>query len=135
MSGSPASPFQDAIYTRLSGDATLTALCANIYDFAPDNAPFPRITFGEQTETPNDTMGKTGRDTTFTLHGWTRERTRKTNQQIMDRVDALLDRWALTVSGWGTTEMLLEFSEGPFLDEDGLTLHSVRRYRAHIYAT
>lgn len=48
MSGSPASPFQTAIYTRLSGDATLLALCPNVYDVAPDNAEIGRASCRER---------------------------------------------------------------------------------------
>lgn len=138
MSGSPASPFQTAIYTRLSGDATLLALCPNVYDVAPDNAGFPRVTIGEQTEAPNDTMGTTGRDVTITVHVWTRNpesRSKQPNQLILNRVDALLDRWAMSVTGWNATEMLFDGGDGPFTDEDGLTQHGVRRYRSHVYAT
>lgn len=139
MSGSPASPFQDAIYTRLSGDATLvTTLGAGVYDVVPDRAAFPYVTIGEQTEAPNDTMGKTGRDVTITVHIWTRDsesRSKQPAQLLMNRVDALLDRWALSVSGWNATEMLFDGGDGPFRDEDGLTIHGVRRYRTHITAT
>jgi hypothetical protein len=136
MPGSPSSPLQDAIYSRLSGDTTLvTTLGAGVYDVAPDLAPFPYVTIGEQTESPNDTMGKTGRDVTVTVHTWTRgDRTKQDMQAIQNRVDALLDRWAPTVTGWSATEMLLEFFE-TFRDEDGLTQHGVARYRIHIYAS
>lgn len=135
MSGSPSSPLQTAIYARLSGDTTLvTTLGAAVYDIAPDRAEFPYVTIGEQTESPNDTMGTTGRDITVTVHTWTRERTKQQAQLIQNRVDALLDRWAPTVTGWSATTMLMEFFE-TFRDEDGLTQHGVARYRIHITAS
>lgn len=134
MPGSPGAPVQAAVYARLSGDATLTALC-DVYDIPPDRAELDYLTIGEQTESPNDTMGKTGRDVTITIHSWTQGRTKLSNQNILNRVDALLDRWTPTVTGWNATEMLFDGGDGPFRDEDGLTLHGVRRYRAHIYAS
>jgi hypothetical protein len=139
MSGSPSYPWQEAVYTRLSGDSTLTTtLGVTVYDVPPDDGAFPRITIGEQTEAPNDTMGKTGRDVTITVHVWTRDedsRSKRPAQLIMNRVDALLDRWAPTVSGWTATEALFDGGDGPFTDVDGLTQHGARRYRIHIYAT
>lgn len=135
MPGSPSSPLQDAIYARLSGDSTLTStLGAAIYDVVPDRAAFPYVEIGDQTETPNDTMGKTGRDVSVTIHTWTQARSKQQTQQIQNRVDLLLDRWLPTVTGWGATEMLQEFFE-TFRDEDGLTQHGVARYRVLIYAT
>lgn len=135
MPGSPAAPFQEAVYSRLSGDATLTTtLGAAVYDAVPDRAAFPYVHIAEQTETPNDAMGKTGRDVTVTIHTWTQQRSKLSMQNIQNRVDALLDRWQPTVTGWNATEVLCEFSET--LDEaDGLTQHGIRRYGVHIYAT
>lgn len=137
MSGSPSLPLQAAIYSRLGGDATLTTtLGSAVYDEVPTaNIPEHYVTIGEDTEAPNDTMGKTGRDLTVTIHAWSRAKGSKKCKQIMSRVDELLDRWTPTVTGWSATEMLLEFSEGPFRDPDGLTRHGVRRYRIHIKAS
>jgi hypothetical protein len=135
MPGSPTSPLQDAIYTRLSGDSTLTStLGAGVYDIPPDQAPFPYVTIGDYTEAPNDTMGKTGRDVTVTVHTWTQGPSKQQAQKIQNQIDTLLDRWSVSVSGWGATQMLQEFFE-TFRDEDGVTQHGVARYRCHIYAT
>lgn len=135
MSGSPSFPLQEAIYTRLSGDATLvTTLGAAVYDDVPDSAAFPYVTIGEITEGPNDTMGRTGRDLTVTVHMWSQYKGMKQVKQIQNRVDALLDRWAVTVSGWSATHMVQEFFE-TFRDPDGQTRHGVSRYRVHIKAT
>lgn len=135
MSGSPTWPLQQAIYTRLSGDTELvTTLGAAVYDFVPDSAPFPYVTIGDVTEAPNDTMGRTGRDMTVTVHIWSQYAGNKQVMQIADRVDDLLDRWAVTVTGWNATHMLQEFFE-TFRDPDGKTRHGVARYRTHTHAT
>lgn len=133
MSGSPSFPLQEAIYTRLSGDATLvTTLGAAVYDDPPDSAAFPYVVIGDVTEGPNDTMGRTGRDMTVTVHTWSQYEGMKQVKQIQNRVDLLLDRWFPTVTGWTATEMLQEFFE-TFRDEK--TRHGVARYRIHITAT
>lgn len=135
MSGSPTWPLQEAIYTRLSGDSSLTSsLGAAVYDDVPDSAPFPYVVIGAVTEAPNDTMGTTGRDLTVTVHSWSQYQGMKQVKQIQNRVDQLLDRWLPTVTGWATTHMQQEFFE-TFEDPDGDTKHGVARYRIHIYAT
>lgn len=135
MSGSPTWPLQQAMYSRLSGDSELTStLGAAVYDFVPDSAAFPYVTIGDVTEAPNDTMGRTGRDMTVTVHTWSQAEGNKQVMQIADRVDDLLDRWSPTVTGWAAVQMLHEFFE-TFRDADGVTRHGVSKYRIHIHAT
>ena len=131
MPGSPAWPLQQAVYTRLSADTALvTTLGAAVYDSVPDSAPFPYVVIGDDTESPNDTMGKTRRNTTLMIHTWSQAKGKKQTKEIQDRVDELLDRWAPTVTGWASTHMLNEFRES-FMDADGVTRHGVSRYRIH----
>lgn len=133
MSGSPSWPLQQAVYTRLSGDTELTTtLGASVYDFVPDSAAFPYVTIGDVTEAPNDTMGRTGRDLTITVHAWSQgEQGMETVQKIADRVDDLLDRWSPTVTGWTAATMLREFFE-TMRDPDALTRHGIARYKIHL---
>lgn len=139
-SGDPTLPLQAAMYTRLSGDATLTTTlgCA-VYDEVPStadgtpNPSYPYVEFGEDTQVPNETMGTTGRDVVVTVRVWSRTRGFKQTKQIRNRLDLLLDRWQPTVSGWNATEMLFDGAES-FRDEDGITRGSDARYRIHVYA-
>lgn len=133
MSGSPSWPLQQAVFTRLSTDVTLvTTLGAAVYDNVPTSAAFPYVAIGDDTEAPNDTMGTTGRDTTLTIHTWSRYVGKKQTKEIQNRIDVLLDRWLPTVTGWNAVQMLQEFRES-FLDPDGITRHGVQRYRIHNY--
>lgn len=135
MSGSPARPLQEAIYSRLSGDATLTTtLGAGVFDHVDDSQAFPYVAIGDLTEIPRDTMGKTGREMTVTIHAWSQFKGMDQVNNIQNRVDELLDRWAPTVTGWTAVQMLREFYE-TFRDPDGVTRHGVMRYRIHIYAS
>lgn len=134
MSGSPSWPLQQATFTRLSGDATLTTtLGAAVYDSVPTGAAYPYVVIGEDTEVPHDSMGTTGRDTTITIHTWSRYVGKKQTKEIQNRVDQLLDRWLPTVAGWNSTHMLNEYRDS-FLDPDGITRHGVSRYRIHNHA-
>lgn len=133
MSGSPQWALQQAVYTRLSGDATLTStLGAAVYDHAPDGSNFPYVVIGDVTETPRDTMGTTGRDATLTVHTWSQYAGSKQVKEIQSRVDELLDRWKPTVTGWTSVNMQQEFFE-TFRDPDGITRHGVSRYRIHLH--
>lgn len=135
MSGSPAWPLQQAVYSRLSGDATLTTtLSADVYDNVPSTAVFPYVAIGNVTEGPRDTMGRTGRDLEVTIHIWSQYAGMKQTKEIQNRVDELLDRWAPTVTGWNATQMQQEFFE-VFMDADGVTRHGVSRYGIHIHAS
>lgn len=135
MSGSPSWLLQQAVYSRLNGDAALTTtLSADVYDNVPQTAAFPYVAIAEVTESPNDTMGRTGRDLTVTIHIWSQYAGMKEVKEIQNRVDQLLDRWAPTVTGWNATQMSQEFFE-TFLDADGITRHGVSRYGIHIQAS
>jgi hypothetical protein len=133
MSGTPTWGLQQAIYARLNGDNTLTStLGAAVYDEAPDGVAFPYITIGQVTEAPNPTMGRTGRDLTVTLHIWSQAKGYKQTKDIQNRIDALLEWWKPTVTGWHSTVCQQEFFE-VFRDEDGITRHGVSRYRIHLH--
>lgn len=137
MSGSPSWNLQTAIYTRLSGDTALvTTLGCDVYDNVPANmdaSGFPYVVISEVNEGPNDTMGRTGRDLSVTVHIWSQYAGMKEVKNIQNRVDELLDRWAPTVTGWNATQMQQEFFEN-FMDADGVTRHGVSRYSVHIHA-
>lgn len=133
MSGSPSWLLQAAIYTRLSTDSTLTTtLSADVYDNVPSTAVFPYVAIGDVTESPNPTMGRTGRDLDVTIHIWSQYVGMKQTKEIQNRVDLLLDGWAPTVTGWNATQMQNEFFE-TFMDADGQTRHGVSRYGIHIH--
>lgn len=137
MSGSPSWELQKAIFSRLNTDTALTTtLSCSVYDNVPanmDSSGFPYVVIGEVTEGPNDTMGRTGRDLSVTIHIWSRYVGMKETKEIQNRVDELLDRWAPTVTGWNATQMQQELFE-TFMDQDGITRHGVSRYGVHIDA-
>lgn len=134
MSGSPARPLQEAVYARLSGDTTLvTTLGCDVFDHVVDAESFPYVAIGDITEVRNSTMGRTGRDFTMTLQIVSQFNGYDQVNDIHNRVDQLLDRWAPTVTGWNATQMQHEFFE-TFRDPDGLTRHGRSRYGIHIHA-
>jgi hypothetical protein len=133
---------QRTIYETLRADVALTELLADnefttgsaVYDFAPqvdaseNSAKFPYVTIGEATEAEFDTDDTVGRESTITLHSWSRTRGASEIKRVMDAIKAALHDADLTVAGEHVVLSLVEFAE-VLQDPDGRTLHGVQRLR------
>ena len=95
--GSALSPIQVAIGEKLTGDATLMALIAGVFDFRgiPPGQQFPYITLGESTETDDSTFDTFGYADTFTLHIWSIQPGSQECQQILKNLNRLLNQQPL----------------------------------------
>jgi hypothetical protein len=133
MSGSGLWSIQKAVYTKLTGDATLMALVTGVYDTAPDNARYPFIDIGDATEQPFRTFGRGGHETTINIHIYTQDQVGgtagfKPGMTILDRVSTLLDGQTLTVENHDTVLGNAEFVE-TLRESDGVTRHVIARFR------
>lgn len=88
---SPAVPLQGGIYTLLTGDATLMALIAGVYDGVPENVDGDYVTIDESQESPDNAHGGFGSSTLWTLRIWTKARGHLAGLQIEARIRELLD--------------------------------------------
>ena len=130
----------EAVYTRLSGFAGLTALLAtsgSVYGYAPQiatsqDAGFPYVAIGDMTAVPFDTDTNTGFEATVTIHCFDRARSQKKVQQIMGQVYAALHRHNLPVSGYNLVDCLWDDTAEVLQEPDGLTFHGVQRFRINI---
>ncbi len=128
---SAAFALQQAIFSKLSGDATtLSALGGpRIYDDVPARAEFPFMTFGQSTERDWSTGTDQGYEHTITLHAWSRGRGRKEAQAVISAArDALHDQ-NLSLTGHRLINLRHEYSEVR-RDNDGETFHGIARFRA-----
>ena len=138
-----AASIQQAIFNALRGDSTLVALLASqagspsvpgIYDHVPQNtagesvAPFPYLVIGDTTDAEFDTDDIIGRESTITLHAWSRYLGMQQLKNIMDQVKAVLHNQPLAVTGEHVVYVFWEFAE-TFRDPDGKTRHGVTRFR------
>lgn len=121
-----------AIYSRLTGDATLMGLVEGIYDDVPQDTDYPYVVIGEETTLNNGSKTLDGLEHTLTLHVWSRYRGLKETKQIMERIYALLHTYDLAVTGASLVNLRQEFSS-TFVDADGLTRHGVIRFRAMVF--
>jgi hypothetical protein len=108
---SPLGPIQQALYERLTDDAELMGLVSGVFDHVPEGTQRPYVVVGEATSIPDNRHGGFGRQSTATLHIWTRERGFRTAQQIEDRIVQLLDHQPLGVDGLHTVAVRFEFSQ------------------------
>jgi hypothetical protein len=126
---SAAWPLQQAIYARLTGDASLMGAVSGVYDYVPEGAAYPYVAIGEAVEVPNDSHDRPGLTVTFTLHIWSRYRGTKQAIQILGHVDRLLNRTPLAVAGFRDVSLVVESSQ-MMRDPDPEIRHVPVRLRA-----
>jgi hypothetical protein len=119
---------QTAIYSRLTGDATLMALINGVYDFVPDNKAFPFVTIGMADWTDRGSHTTEGYTGLVTVNSWTQARGRKTNLAILDEIDRLLHNVSLSVSGWGVISLRRDMTT-VLVEDDAVTYHGIIRFK------
>ena len=123
---------QQIIYDRLNG-----ALSCTVWDtppYLPEGAPatsFPYCVIGDDTLLPWDNDSFVGTDCTVTLHFWSRSTGMAQVKGLMGEAYDLLNRAALTKTGYQVIDCLWEFSNA-VNDPDGVTKHGIQRYRLTI---
>ena len=126
----PMLPVQGAIITKLRADVPLTVVVASVYDYLPQNVPYPFVVVGEAVETPDNRHGGFGRQTVVTLHVWSQYRGYAQALGIGARITELLDHQPLTVPGLVHIATRFEFSQTLTDPEPpGDIRHLVLRYR------
>jgi hypothetical protein len=127
-SASPLHPLQIALYERLTGDATLTALVSGVFDYVPETRPYPFVHIGELLSTPDNAHGTFGRQVVATVHVWTQAQGNASGQAIADRIVTLLDHRGLDVEGHRVVSVRHEFDQA-LRDPDPTIRHHVLRFR------
>ncbi len=122
---------QESVYGALTNDAGVQALLgdpARVYDSVPAAAIYPYATLGDVLIREFDTKDQTGFEQTVVLHIWSRYRGRKELKDIMQAIYDVLHNGALTVTGANFVSCAFQ-QASTTLDNDGLTLHGVMRFR------
>ena len=105
--------WQAAAYAKLTGDSTLMAMITGVFDYGavPQNQPYPFIVLGDVTEGPDNRFGRRGYDSTQTLHIWDVSNGFLLCQQILARMNTLLDQQILTLATQTHVFTLYDFSQ------------------------
>jgi|SRR5690349_67466 len=134
---SPLNALQKAIFTRLTGDATLTTLlggAGRIVDQPAEGQSLPYVRIGDHLSIPDNDHTSAGREVTETLHVWTRKRGNVTGQTIAGRIGELLDHQTAALSalleadGHRVVTIRQEFDQA-LTDPDPEIRHHVLRFR------
>lgn len=128
---------QEAVYARLVADAALQTLIGippRLYDMVPPAAVFPYVTLGDVAVRDYGTKDGTGFEQNITLHAYSRTRGRKEVKQMLQSIYDSLHRAVFTVTGANFTDCTF-LSASTQLENDGLTLHGIIRFRIIIQHT
>jgi hypothetical protein len=116
---------------RLTGDTALMALVGNrIFNHIPQDDPLPCIRFRWEQAGQWDHKDADGFDGSITVDIWTDHRGDKQAQTIADRVEVLLHNQPLSAMTSGQSLLLQHDLIDTFVEPDGLTHHTVARFRA-----
>lgn len=122
-----------AVYSRLTGDATLVALLGSggVYDEAPQPPVYPWVQVGEAIVTKDAVFERDGRNCLLRLHIWSQYAGSKECSAIMAQIGDLLDEYALTITG-GTVESCEVEQTQSLRDPDGITRHGIMDLRVRV---
>lgn len=122
-------PLQQAVYARLTGDATLMGLVSGVFDYMPDDTAPPYIAIGEATETPFNTLNRgEGSDATITFQVTSETKGFSKALAVTDRMEVLLNFYEITISGYDTV-YLRKDNVTTMREPDGVTRRVIARYR------
>jgi len=121
---SSAWPLQKAIYARLK-----SRLSVPVYDHVPNDAPFPFVALGEDTEVDWSAKSEPGEEVTHTIHMYSRWLGMKEAKDIKDQIiRALTEDWELDL-GDEFRIVLHRLDSANSFRENETTRHSVLRMR------
>ncbi len=125
---------QRVVYERASGDSELALIMghelAEFYDYVPEDAVLPYISYQLIQSDEDDTTTTTGFVTTFALHVWSQAEGSREAHRIMQRLYQLFHlKTDFTLELYRLINLTYTFSE-VLRDPDGQTYHGVIRFRA-----
>lgn len=121
-------PLQTAVYAALTASPDLMALVSGVFDEVPEPAPYPFVSFGSVTETPDDAHDAQGLLSMVTVHVWSTAPGFSEAYDIFAAVDAALDRVPLAVAGFTDVSIAHEAHEA-LKDPDPDVRHINAQYR------
>jgi hypothetical protein len=121
---------QKDIYSTLTGDVTLMAKINGVYDFIPDNKPFPFVRVGEINLTDSGTHTFNGFEVEFVIDLWHRppNRGKAALHGIMDDIYRLLHKATFSIPNY-TVYVSRFISSSIIVEEDNVTYHGITKFR------
>ena len=123
------SAVQQAVYQKLTGDATLMGLVTGIYDEVPPGTEPPYVVIEGIDSTADDSLDAPGLALRISLHVWSQAAGWLESERIAQRIYELLHRQPLAVTGWAHVGTWLVDQQ---MLRDGELRHLVSDYRIEI---
>lgn len=123
---------QQIVYTALAGNIT-----ASVYDdvpYLPEGMPrnnFPYVVIGDDDTSAWDTDDTLGKEIDLNIDIWSRTAGFKQTKAIMGEIYDILNRGALTKTGYNIVDCLCTESQA-LRDPDGITRHGVMVFKLTI---
>lgn len=129
MATHPQKSILQAVFQRLSGDGTLTALvpAARIGHNLPDSTAYPKIWIGPITLSDWSSHTFDGFQGDIQIHAWTQGQTATPCMDIVNRIYTLLHNYDLAISTFPTLNFRCTLNE-VLLEPDGRTYQGIQRY-------
>lgn len=124
---------QIAVYTTLSGDATLQTLLGGsgrVFDHVPDNTAYPYVTILIFPWDDRGNYTSEGLVVEFQVSAWVRGTARgnKGVQAIQKRIDELLHKANLSITGWRIISLRRGLID-VVTEDDNVTKQGVQRFK------
>lgn len=119
---------QTAIYTALTGDATLMASVTGVFDDVPPDQAFPHIELADVDSVDYGTKTTEGLEHFIEVHVWSNYHGQKEIFDIMRLVDDVLHDQTLSLTGHTLVNIRRE-SRVTVRDIDPQIRHGIMRYR------
>jgi hypothetical protein len=127
-------PVQAAILAALSANTYIATNTIPVLDMVPKDQPVPFIVIGDFTAVDNSTTGIAGQVLTLSIHCWDQDLStlklktmmREITKTLHDQPLALADPLSETTF---TCVNIRFVNSQVFKDPDGLTVHSVQKFR------
>ena len=94
----PIWQLKEAVYSALTGDATLMAMVTGVYDYMPEDTAYPCVTLTLAEVEDWGTRTVCGQRVALTLQVFSRERSSQSCLNILDRLHAVLHDASLSLS-------------------------------------
>lgn len=142
VAGSPVEAFADGVRTVLTADATLVALVTGIYAHVPEasRTAYPYLVIGRRSRTNDAGAFQTaGNVVAVQIDGWSDAKGPHVMHTILSRVAVLLERQAVTVTGFEliggslTCELEDVFDESDGDQPEARLYHGLQRWVAEVH--
>jgi hypothetical protein len=130
--GSALEQWQTELITLYRGTSAITDLVTGIFDYVPQNQPFPYIHLGEPTEQPMDTFSTPGYSVGIEHHVWSEAKGHYEIYRIIRQINLAIFGATFSLDDGLIVCNLNHEMTNVMIQPDGIVRHGVVSYNAFI---